>query len=619
MFDEPIIQIKDLGKLYKLYPSRVDNFIDAIGITKLMPWRQHAYREFWALKGINLEVKKGQRIGIVGRNGAGKTTLLKLIVGNIPPTEGVIHVNGQVQALLQSGEGFHPEFTGVENIRASLIHHGFNDREIFEAIEEIKEFTELGQFLNQPFRSYSSGMQARLVFATATVVKPEILIIDEILGAGDAYFFGKSIERMTKLVESGATVLIVTHALDQIVRFCDSAIWLERGRVVEENTALQIVKSYTQFINSLEDRRIKAKNFKRRSNNFQPEMLDYYSNNLIIQFQVSGENGCGFDLTEARLLRNGETEERLLIGDAQDTNIFCPAHVTMNSGNWSKPLKDGRLFYRNLTPKPTANGSIVFYAFALFPNTNYEIEVTYRAIQDASAKAIVTMDGKVITEVVLPKTTQGWEKYQIKLENLISEETLEASESETSDPGGLQDVTQRKTLSNIAHANEDRTSENITVNDQKQQLSRTRWASEGPLTIGKVKLFDSRGTEQAVFNVGEMCIIEFEVLSHKNGLFKMIPAISIFRIDGVWISNNIGKQETVTLGKNKICKFQFALGPINLGDGNYVISISLFGDAIEETQRYDLIDRSYEFKVTGNDALHSSAVFQHPGQWSLIL
>src|SRR6266404_4742064 len=168
------LRLRGVSKMYKVFPSRTANLADALGL----PGRRR-FREFWALRGIDLELPHGKRLGIVGRNGAGKSTLLKLITGNIVPTVGTVDVGGSVQALLDAGAGFHPEFTGEENIRAALTLQAVPSSRMNDAIEEIAEFTELGEFLGQPFRTYSAGMQARLAFATATAVQPEILIVDE--------------------------------------------------------------------------------------------------------------------------------------------------------------------------------------------------------------------------------------------------------------------------------------------------------------------------------------------------------------------------------------------------------------------------------------------------------
>src|SRR5262245_45756601 len=252
------IRLSGVGKMYKMFPSPLDSVLDALGIVRLMPWRRGRIREFWALRDVDFELKAGSRLGIIGRNGAGKSTLLKLIAGNVAPTEGEVRVDGTVQALLEMGAGFHPEFTGYENIRAALTYQGLTREQIEEAVGDIAAFTELGDFLAHPFKTYSAGMQARLAFATATVLRPEILIIDEIFGAGDAYFAGKSSERMNALVhDSGASVLLVSHAMDQITRYCDECIWIDRGRIVRRGPAMDVVSAYEGFIHVLEDRRLK--------------------------------------------------------------------------------------------------------------------------------------------------------------------------------------------------------------------------------------------------------------------------------------------------------------------------------------------------------------------------
>src|SRR5690348_7572185 len=208
---EPVVRFDGVGKMYKIFETRRDNLLDALGIDRIARRRNTRFSQFWALRGIDLELHRGERLGVIGRNGAGKSTLLKLVTGNLPPTEGVVQVNGDVQALLEIGGGLHPEFTGRENASGALGLLGLSRRAINAAIEDIAEFTELGRFLDQPFKTYSQGMQARLSLAIATSTQPQILIVDEILGAGDAYFFAKSTARMQRLIEGGASVLLVSH------------------------------------------------------------------------------------------------------------------------------------------------------------------------------------------------------------------------------------------------------------------------------------------------------------------------------------------------------------------------------------------------------------------------
>jgi lipopolysaccharide transport system ATP-binding protein len=250
----PAIVLDGIAKVYRLYNSPTEQALDVFGLSRLRFWRKPKYHDKAALEDISLVVQRGERTGIIGRNGAGKTTLLKLITGNFAPTRGTVVVNGTVQALINTGLGFHPEFTGYENIRASLVYNGLAEAELDAAIDDIVEFVELDQYLHQPIKTYSLGMQSRLYFATATAIRPDILIIDEVLGAGDAYFSAKSADRMKRLTSSGATLLLVSHSMTQILQFCDEAIWLENGRVMLRDSALTVVNAYEKFISELERR-----------------------------------------------------------------------------------------------------------------------------------------------------------------------------------------------------------------------------------------------------------------------------------------------------------------------------------------------------------------------------
>ena len=249
---DPALRLEAVGKKYKIFNGRLDHLIDTFGVNRVLPFIKPQYHDFWALRNINLDVTRGQRLGVIGRNGAGKTTMLKLITGNLAPTEGGVEVNGRVQALLDVGGGFHPEFTGRENVRAALTYQGMSKRDIRAAETEIAEFTELGEFFDQPFRTYSLGMQARLTFACATSITPDVLIVDEVLGAGDAAFYRRSTDRMRNLMHDGASVLLVSHALQQIQRFCDESIWLEGGHIVMQGGTTEVVKAYEKFSRELD-------------------------------------------------------------------------------------------------------------------------------------------------------------------------------------------------------------------------------------------------------------------------------------------------------------------------------------------------------------------------------
>lgn len=257
MSSSPAISIDRVDKTYQLHKKSIGRLLHAFGIDRYLSRLAGEFQEFHALRNVNLEMERGERVGLIGSNGAGKSTLLKLIVGNLRPTRGHVTVNGDVQALMTAGAGFHPEYTGRENVLASMTARGLDSTAARRALEEITEFTELQKFIDQPFRTYSAGMQARLTFATATSLNPEILIIDEMLGAGDAYFLAKSAERVDHLVtQSGATVILVSHDMAAIQRFCHRVLWLDSGEIRDEGPTFEVSRRYQKWTRDRNEARL---------------------------------------------------------------------------------------------------------------------------------------------------------------------------------------------------------------------------------------------------------------------------------------------------------------------------------------------------------------------------
>jgi lipopolysaccharide transport system ATP-binding protein len=243
-YPDVAISFRHVTKRYRLGGGLKEQLKDALGISWL--GRRNPKSEFVALDDVTFSLPRGKRMGLIGRNGAGKTTLLKLISGNFKPSEGHVAVRGSVQALMTMGQGFHPDYTGRENISASLHYNGLSSSEVRTAFEDVIDFCELGRFIDEPFKTYSSGMQSRLMFATATAIKPDILIIDEVLGAGDAYFLIKSKGRIDQIVQGGCTLLLVSHSMGQVLELCEDVIWLEGGRIEQWGDAFEVVKAYEE-------------------------------------------------------------------------------------------------------------------------------------------------------------------------------------------------------------------------------------------------------------------------------------------------------------------------------------------------------------------------------------
>lgn len=237
--DEVVIDIKHLSKRFGLYSSPAKRLREI-----LFPFCRKKTREVWALKKVSFQVKRGESIGVIGRNGSGKSTLLQILCGILRPTSGEVSVNGRSSALLELGAGFHPEFTGRDNVYMNGALMGLSRREMDMRFEEIADFAEIGQFIEQPVRTYSSGMFVRLAFACAVNVAPDILIVDEALAVGDAHFQQKCREKILEFRENGGSMLLVSHDMEVIKTMCDSVVLLKDGTIIECGEPDRVTQAY---------------------------------------------------------------------------------------------------------------------------------------------------------------------------------------------------------------------------------------------------------------------------------------------------------------------------------------------------------------------------------------
>jgi lipopolysaccharide transport system ATP-binding protein len=235
------LRVRSLGKAYKRFAHKRGRLLEWLGAGS-----QHELR--WVLRNVTFDVQPGEAVGIVGANGAGKSTLLKLIAGTAHPTEGRIEAGGTISALLELGLGFHPDFTGRQNVYMAGSIRGLKPDEITGLMPQIEEFAEIGDYIDQPVRTYSSGMQVRLAFSVATVTRPEILIVDEALSVGDAYFAHKSFERIRRFRDEGTTLLFVSHSPVAVKTLCDRALLLDQGTLLRDGTPDAVLDYYNAMI-----------------------------------------------------------------------------------------------------------------------------------------------------------------------------------------------------------------------------------------------------------------------------------------------------------------------------------------------------------------------------------
>ena len=243
------LTVNNVTKIYKLYEKPIDRLKEAMSLT-----HKNYHRDFFALNGISFNVEKGQTVGIIGTNGSGKSTILKIITGVLTPTTGDVQVNGVISALLELGAGFNMDYTGIENIYMNGTMMGFSRKEMDAKLQDILDFADIGDFVYQPVKTYSSGMFVRLAFALAINVEPEILIVDEALSVGDVFFQAKCYRRMEEIRKNGTTILMVTHDMGAIIKYCDRVVVLNKGNFIAEGEPGKMVDLYKKILaNQMDD------------------------------------------------------------------------------------------------------------------------------------------------------------------------------------------------------------------------------------------------------------------------------------------------------------------------------------------------------------------------------
>ena len=243
MSAEYAIKVEQVDKMYKLYDKPMDRLKESLGLS-----RQKKYKEHYALHNVNFDVKKGETVGIIGTNGSGKSTILKIITGVLNPTAGNVTVDGRISALLELGAGFNGEYSGIENIYLNGTMIGFSREEIDAKLQDILDFADIGDFVHQPVKTYSSGMFVRLAFAVAINIEPEILIVDEALSVGDVFFQAKCYHKFEEFKKRGKTILFVSHDLGSVAKYCDRVILLNKGKKLSEGSPKEMIDIYKKLL-----------------------------------------------------------------------------------------------------------------------------------------------------------------------------------------------------------------------------------------------------------------------------------------------------------------------------------------------------------------------------------
>lgn len=409
-----VIQAKDLRKVYRLYNGPSYRFLDMFGLLGNRPGR---YTEHAALDGVSLEIRQGEKVAFIGRNGAGKSTLLKLITKVIEPTSGTLGVTGKAHALLQIGSGFHPDFTGRENVYAYLAQLGVTGREADQKYAEIVEFAELEEYIGQPVKTYSSGMAVRLMFSTSTAISPDLLVLDEVLGVGDAYFAHKSYERIRNLCErDGSTLLLVSHDIYTASKICDRMIWIDQGRIMVDLAPAETLKFYENSIRIQEEQRL------RRKATLAAQPVAVVGTNepdvLIIEFVASPAPAAG----PTHFSRIALHREDTLIAEVplDGTGSRPDAALVTDGTNWSEPEawlgRDARSMRH--FGSPFHKVAVLFRAPGLAASAasgELTLDVDYGSAVPVTLDVRAYLNGRGVSLGPLPPAAGEWKSYKRKV------------------------------------------------------------------------------------------------------------------------------------------------------------------------------------------------------------
>lgn len=406
----PAICINGLSKCYHIYDKPQHRLMQTL-------WRGHKqfFREFWALRNVSFEVGKGETVGIIGRNGSGKSTLLQMIAGTLAPTSGEVRVNGRIAALLELGSGFNPEFTGRENVYMNGVILGLSQEEIEHRFDDIATFADIGDFIEQPVKTYSSGMLMRLAFAVSVSVEPDILIVDEALSVGDMAFQFKCMDRLEHLTQSGTTLLFVSHDIGAIKAFCHRAVYLSGGEVKAMGAASDIAELYMLDIKDEQKRALSD------------------GSAVIRKAALGNHKAIAFGTTQGRVVKafftdTGSSQSAFATGDSITVEAEVEYDSSLENPAVSLILCDYRMIelsgrYIRITSRQNSQGitkSSVRFTFPAMLNTgNYYLTLRLeQRISDSNLMPVDKQVGALSFNVIRPANTHFIGLIQLPIEGI---------------------------------------------------------------------------------------------------------------------------------------------------------------------------------------------------------
>ena len=579
---DTVIRARDLRKIYRLYSGPGYRFLDMFG---LLGHRDGAYTEHAALDGVSLDISRGEKVAFIGRNGAGKSTLLKLVTKVIEPTSGTLEVAGKVHALLQIGTGFHPDFTGRENVYAYLAQLGVTGREADRKVAEIVDFAELEEYIGQPVKTYSSGMAVRLMFSTATAITPELLVLDEVLGVGDAYFAQKSYQRMRELAEgAGTTLLLVTHDIYSAVKFCDRLIWVDRGRILMEGDGPVVIKAYEDSIRQQEEARLRLRKQQRLR-----EAVEDESNNghALIEIQSVGNQPLPAPVYFGRIDVIAGGQRVALPLDASAFDEGRAAHLQREGTAWgdltTREGRDSRALLNYGSPFHKVAGVLPLDPLRA-GGDDVEVEIDYHSEHPFRAVARLFAGERAIELGTIGGEAGGWRTWR------------------------------GRTTAAEAGAGE--------VNVNVSGIHGT-----GAISVSAIETLDEHGDETHFFTHGAPFSLRLAYRIHQPDLRERPQVLIAFHRDGVQdVCRVITRDLVFDAARSRHGEVRLRLPRLWLGDGNYTVTVMIAREGYyDETQTqyfslnpgvYACHSRALEIVVSGGGTVGSGTLMVGEGEWS---
>ncbi len=377
--DNCVIKVSHVSKSYKLYDKPIDRLIESWSLNK----KKSYHRDYFALDDISFDIKKGECVGIVGTNGAGKSTLLKIITGVLQPSSGSVTVDGKISALLELGTGFNMEYTGIKNIYLNGTMMGYTKEEMDQKVEDIIEFAEIGNFINQPVKTYSSGMFARLAFAVAINVEPDILIVDEALSVGDIFFQAKCFKKFSEFQEMGKTILFVSHDLSSVLKYCNKCILINKGKQIAMGDTADVVNIYRKvLVQDAKEKDATKENDPLSGANDKSDTVD-----KAVKQEENAENGT--------LWKNSLLINRNFVEYGNDTAKIIDFAIVDEQGNVSTSIMKGTEYEIRIKVEFYADITAPIFAYTIKDLKGTELTGTNTVLENNNVKEV--KKGDVIT------------------------------------------------------------------------------------------------------------------------------------------------------------------------------------------------------------------------------